>query len=113
MKRPPVNHYRLPAAKGWLAARRNKMSTDIEVDSEFGALRIGRGPERARILTITNEVLAAVPVYVPPRTTTEGWPEDAPYENGKYLCTCLACRGTFMGHKRRVICKTCAGMPNG
>ena len=37
------------------------------------------------------------------------WTEDFPYENGKYVCMCCVCQETFLGHKRRVVCKLCHG----
>jgi len=36
------------------------------------------------------------------------WPEDFDHENGKYQNRCMECKQTFMGHKRRVICKKCS-----
>ncbi len=36
------------------------------------------------------------------------WPEDSSHENGKYNCICCQCNQDFVGHKRRVICKTCS-----
>jgi hypothetical protein len=35
------------------------------------------------------------------------WAEDNTHENGNYACHCVACKKQFIGHKRRVICKTC------
>ncbi len=35
------------------------------------------------------------------------WPEDFSHENGNYMCQCCICKATFVGHKRRVICKLC------
>lgn len=35
------------------------------------------------------------------------WHEDAPHENGNYQCRCCQCEQTFVGHKRRVVCKVC------
>lgn len=35
------------------------------------------------------------------------WPEDFAHENGNYFCTCIGCKVTFTGHKRRVLCKVC------
>lgn len=47
-------------------------------------------------------------IYNHPLVTTGSWVEDWPkYENGRYLCKCVDCNGTFIGHKRRVVCKTC------
>jgi len=36
------------------------------------------------------------------------WKEDEGQENGRYYCICCACERRFLGHKRRVVCKTCA-----
>ena len=35
------------------------------------------------------------------------WPEDFPHENGQYMKACHVCKNTFIGHKRRVVCKVC------
>jgi len=35
------------------------------------------------------------------------WPEDFPHENGQYMNTCHVCKNTFIGHKRRAVCKVC------
>lgn len=35
------------------------------------------------------------------------YPEDFPGENGNYQCICSKCGKSFLGHKRRVTCKTC------
>lgn len=37
-----------------------------------------------------------------------GWPEDWPHENGQYLCRCRECGRSFLGHKRRHMCKPCS-----
>lgn len=39
------------------------------------------------------------------------WEEDYAHENGNYINTCIECKMPFKGHKRRVVCKVCAG-PN-
>lgn len=36
------------------------------------------------------------------------WPGDFSYENGNYVCQCLACGNDFRGYKRRVVCRVCA-----
>lgn len=36
------------------------------------------------------------------------WPEDFSGENGKYMNHCIDCGETFIGHKRRQVCKACA-----
>ena len=36
------------------------------------------------------------------------WPEDYMDENGTYQCKCVECLQTFMGYKRRILCKECA-----
>jgi hypothetical protein len=40
-------------------------------------------------------------------STPGDWPEDAKYENGSYFCKCMHCSKTFIGYKRRVVCKVC------
>lgn len=42
------------------------------------------------------------------------WREDFAHENGSYQCSCCICEQEFIGHKRRVVCKVCAGfdVPN-
>jgi hypothetical protein len=39
------------------------------------------------------------------------WKEDFNHENGNYRCICCHCGNTFSGHKRRVVCKICAAVP--
>lgn len=39
------------------------------------------------------------------------WKEDFQYDNGQYFKTCRSCRHTFIGHKRRVVCKKCVTTP--
>lgn len=43
--------------------------------------------------------------------TTKDFLEDRNHENGNYLNTCWLCKGTFTGHKRRVLCKECTPLP--
>lgn len=38
------------------------------------------------------------------------WTEDAKHENGNYECLCVECDQSFIGHKRRVICKACSSL---
>lgn len=38
------------------------------------------------------------------------WDADAAHENGKYQCRCCNCGNLFIGHKRRVTCKTCVDL---
>lgn len=44
------------------------------------------------------------------RDRSGDWPEDSPYENGRYQNKCVNCGGLFEGHKRRLSCKLCAGV---
>lgn len=39
--------------------------------------------------------------------TSRDWIEDFARENGSYLCRCCYCKETFIGYKRRVVCKSC------
>jgi hypothetical protein len=41
-------------------------------------------------------------------TQARNWFEDASHENGNYQCRCTDCGEIFIGHKRRVVCRTCA-----
>lgn len=36
------------------------------------------------------------------------WAEDSKHENGNYECLCVYCKQSFIGHKRRVVCKACS-----
>lgn len=36
-----------------------------------------------------------------------GYSEDFSHENGNYTNICCRCKECFLGHKRRVICKSC------
>lgn len=36
------------------------------------------------------------------------WEEDTEHENGNYFNNCIICNQTFLGHKDRMTCKTCA-----
>lgn len=36
------------------------------------------------------------------------WHEDKDHENGNYSCLCCECGRMFVGHKRRVVCRSCA-----
>ena len=40
--------------------------------------------------------------------TKGDWQEDFLHENGNYMCTCVECKCIFRGHKRRIVCKSCA-----
>ena len=46
--------------------------------------------------------------YMQSLPSPKDWPEDWQHENGKYYNGCVICNDTFIGHKRRVICKQCA-----
>jgi hypothetical protein len=37
------------------------------------------------------------------------WSEDFLHENGVYNNWCCRCQKTFLGYKRRVVCKLCSG----
>jgi hypothetical protein len=50
------------------------------------------------------------PAFLPPHTKVD-WIEDASLENGSYYCECVNCKQIFAGHKRRVVCRICAGLP--
>ena len=35
------------------------------------------------------------------------WTEDFSHENGNYMNKCCICGETFIGYKRRVVCRIC------
>lgn len=41
---------------------------------------------------------------------SRNWTEDFELENGQYMDGCIECKTEFIGHKRRVVCKTCANL---
>jgi hypothetical protein len=41
---------------------------------------------------------------------SRNWSEDFDGENGQYMNNCTLCEKSFVGHKRRVVCKKCANM---
>lgn len=50
----------------------------------------------------------AVKLWSKPGTISENdWVEDFHLENGNYLNRCIKCGCSFIGYKRRVICKAC------
>jgi hypothetical protein len=44
------------------------------------------------------------------QNTDRNWTEDAAHENGNYECRCVECGNSFIGHKRRVLCKLCSNL---
>jgi hypothetical protein len=42
------------------------------------------------------------------QNTNRNWTEDAAHENGNYECRCVECGNSFIGHKRRVLCRLCS-----
>lgn len=44
---------------------------------------------------------------IPESDSPRNWTEDYPHENGNYICFCKTCNNTFIGHKRRILCKEC------
>lgn len=43
-----------------------------------------------------------------PEPTAHDWQNDFKYENGNYTRTCIECTWVFRGHKRRLVCYSCA-----
>ena len=43
-----------------------------------------------------------------PLPSDRDWKEDFSHENGNYVNKCIECGNRFMGHKRRVICRSCS-----
>jgi len=51
-----------------------------------------------------------VSIASPRPSADRNWAEDAPHENGNYECSCAECGHSFIGHKRRVLCKLCSNL---
>jgi len=47
-------------------------------------------------------------VLITDPNSPRNWTEDYERENGKYTCFCRTCNNTFLGYKRRLICKVCS-----
>jgi hypothetical protein len=70
-----------------------------------------RGPKsvadlRKRIAELEAQV-AALLSHSSNRLNEPSFPEDKDTENGHYFCTCVDCGCIFVGHKRRIQCRTC------
>lgn len=46
---------------------------------------------------------------LPGSELSRDWTEDFQHENGNYMNLCCRCNESFSGHKRRNICRICAG----
>ena len=46
--------------------------------------------------------------HMTPSYGPRDWSEDHRLENGDYSNHCADCKVTFIGHKRRIVCKVCA-----
>ena len=63
---------------------------------------------------LEDQLVAAIPEsdWKLLQDTTHGqrsWPEDKNHENGNYYVECCICLRNFTGHKRRNVCRVCAG----
>ena len=47
---------------------------------------------------------------LPSATLPKDYPEDFEHENGNYWNECIRCHTSFVGHKRRPLCKVCNEM---
>lgn len=72
----------------------------IEGDIEVKPINV----RRAFLLPEKEEPKVLIPDFNSPRN----WTEDYQLENGNYTCFCRICNNTFIGYKRRVICKVCS-----
>lgn len=72
---------------------------------------IGHAPSEAPALQGVPSPIGSTPttaLVMPSLECDRNWPEDFGHENGQYLNGCIYCSLSFVGHKRRRICKTCA-----
>ena len=56
-----------------------------------------------RFLTAHQEHILALEMMGDPKN----WTQDAGHENGCYQNHCVECETMFLGHKRRMICRSC------
>lgn len=42
------------------------------------------------------------------KESSRDWIDDFKHENGNYFNECIKCHSSFIGHKRRVVCKECS-----
>lgn len=59
-------------------------------------------------ITDTRVVTEGLDNTHPDWNNARNWTEDYLHDNGQYMNRCMTCRRIFCGHKRRVVCKTCA-----
>lgn len=94
---------------GALLQMQPKVDPDFVVWDMFAPSDFKRGKAKA------PPAVPAVPAgYKLLKNTTPAereWAEDASHENGCCHNTCSDCGRMFVGHKRRVICKSCAAAP--
>jgi hypothetical protein len=79
------------------------------IEGECEGLAITDGHARA-ILEYVDAAPAGWKMLPDTDFDQRSWPEDAAHENGFYSNVCCHCLRTFTGHKRRVVCKSCAAM---
>lgn len=60
------------------------------------------------LIEIDTDTQRVVPIAT---QEDRSYPEDEKHENGNYFNTCYHCGRTFVGHKRRAVCKVCAAAP--
>ena len=53
------------------------------------------------------EIASRIPKYILDHVNERDWPEDYEHD-GCYINHCAVCKGEFLGHKRRTVCKECA-----
>lgn len=76
--------------------------------SEIKALALNVKPDEVRD-GLTRIVRLCIDAGSAP-PDRRNWTEDVSRENGNYECRCCECDQTFIGHKRRVICKACSNL---
>jgi hypothetical protein len=68
--------------------------------------------EKRRVARLVTQQSEPKKNQLPNFDSPKNWKEDYEHENGNYICTCYSCKESFYGHKRRVVCKTCASEPS-
>ena len=90
-----------------IAEFESRLESNLHINSTMGEER-----QLIEAWKAWNRRAEAVPEgYKLLKDTTEderSWVEDREHENGNYYNLCGHCGRQFIGHKRRVVCKSCA-----
>lgn len=86
-------------------------STSVPTASFIALFSVARATLGLYFACCTEAISAlmwlAVVVWRAPHVVRD-WTEDFSHENGNYHNRCVSCDHSFLGHKRRVVCRACS-----